>query len=158
MAQGDITVFDTALIILNDKGSGTVWDIADTFNFALVDNTDAAALASRDTAAPHWGGTGTTDFSTNEVGTGATAYTGPVALANPAWTEAAANTFRLDFDNITQIAQDGSGPTDIYWMVIYNNTDTYKRVLCSYDMGGPISLVGGTLDFSFNANGVYQIT
>jgi len=103
MAQGDIVIFDTAILNLV-----TDWDDGDTFNFGIVDNT---TVPTRDTAAPHWGGTGTTNFATNQVSTGGTAYTGPVALAGNSFTEAAANTFRFDFNDITQIAQDASGVT-----------------------------------------------
>ena len=151
MAQGDMIVFDQAIVSM-----GNVWDMdGDTFNFGIVDNT---TVPTRDTADPHWGGTGTTNFATNQVATAGTAYTGPVALTGNSWSEAAADTFRLDFTDITQIAQDASGFTDGYWFIFYNNTDANKRCLCAIDMGGPISIVGGTLDLTLNANGVFQIT
>lgn len=150
MAQGDMIVFDSAIVNI-----GNDWNMdGDTFNMAIVTN---ATVPTRDTTAPHYGGTGTTNFATNAVAT-ATAWTGPVALSGLSWSEAAANTFRLDFTDPSTIAQDAGGFTDGYWAILYNNTDANKRCLCAIDLGGPISLVSGTLDINFNANGIFQIT
>ena len=151
MAQGDLIVFDSALVNI-----GNDWDMnSDTFNYGIVTN---ATVPTRDTAAPHWNGTGTTDFSANETGTGGTSYTGPVALSGLSWSEAAANTFRLDFSDPATLAQDASGFTTGYWAIIYNATDANKRCLCAIDLGGPVSLTAGSLDINFNANGIFQIT
>ena len=151
MAQGDMIVFDDGLVSF-----GTTWRIGtDTFSYGLVDNT---TTPTRDTALPHWGGTGTTNFATNQVSTGGTSYTGPIAMAGDSWSEAVANTFRLDFTDPSQLAQDASGPTDIYWIIVYNNTDTAKRCLCAIDCAGPISLTAGTFQWTVNANGIFQIT
>ncbi len=150
MAQGAMIVFDTALLNMVKD-----WDDADTYKFGIVTN---ATVPTRDTAAPHWGGTGTTNFATNQVATGGTSYTGPVTLSGYAYTEAAANTFRLAFTSPSVIAQDASGFTDGYWMVAYNDTDANKRCLFAIELGGPISIVGGSLTITFNANGIFQIT
>lgn len=154
MAQGDMIIFDQAYLDIG-KGSGGPWDMtADTFNMALVDNT---TVPTRDTAAPHYGGTGTTNFATNAVAT-ATAWTGPVALSGLSWSEAVADTFRLDFTDPATIAQDAGGFTNGYWAILYNATDINKRALCAIDLGGPVSLVAGPLDINFNALGIFQVT
>lgn len=150
MAQGDLIVFDSSLPNLIKDWDGD----SDTWKMGIVDNT---TTPTRDTAAPHWGGTGTTNFATNEVGTGG-GYTGPLTLSSFAFTEAAANTFRLDFADPATISQNASGFTNGYWAIIFNDTDTNKRALCAIDLGGPISITGGPLVIQFNANGIFQIT
>ena len=151
MAQGDMIVFDAGMVNL-----GNSWNVgSDTWGYGIVDNT---TVPTRDTSDPTWGAGGTTNFLANQVATGGTSYTGPVALAGASWSEAAANTFRLDFTDPATLAQDASGFTDGYWMIIYNNTDANDDCLCAIDLGGPISLVGGSLDVNFNANGILQVT
>lgn len=152
MAQGDVIVFDSGIVLVGDG-----WDLSsggDTFNLAIVDNT---TTPTRDTASPHYGGTGTTNFATNAVAT-ATSWTGPVALANTIFSEAAANTFRFDADDPATIAQDAGGFTNGYWAIVYNNTDVNKQCLLAIDLGGPVSLTSGALDININANGFFQIT
>lgn len=152
MAQGDMIVFDQFIVDWGNK----IHDLdGDSFSYGIVTN---ATVPTRDTAAPHWGGTGTTNFATNQVATGGTSYTGPVALVSPVWSEAAANTFRWDFDDPATLAQDASGFTNGYYMIIYNNTDANKRACAAIDLGGPISLVTGSLDVNINANGIFQVT
>ena len=151
MAAGDIIVFDQ---FIEDWGNKIHDFDTDTFNFGLVDNT---TTPTRDTLAPHWGGTGTTNFATWET-TGTTAYTGPVALSGGSWTEAATSTWEWDFADPAQIAQDATGPNDIYWMIVYNVSDLNNRAAFAVDMGGPVSLISGPLTISFNANGIFRIT
>jgi len=151
MAQGDMIIFDAGLV---NFGNG--FNVgADTWNYGIVDNTTPP---TRDTADPSWGAGGTTDYSALQVATGGTSYTGPVALASGVWSEAVANTFRLDFADPATLAQDASGFTDGYWMIGYNDTDANKDCLFAIDLGGPISLVGGSLDVNFHANGIFQVT
>ena len=150
MAAGDMIIFDQFVVDWGNK----IHDLdGDTYKFGLVDNT---IVPTRDTAAPHWGGTGTTDLSANEVAT-ATSYTGPVTLANPSYGETA-NVFKWDFDDPSVIAQDAGGATDIYWMIGYNEDDPNNRCCFAVDLGGPVSLVAGTLTLTINASGIYTIT
>ena len=153
MAAGDAGIFDQFILDLGNK----IHDLdGDTWKFGLVDNTDAASMVVT-TAGPHWGGTGTTDFSTNQVST-AGGYTGPITLASAAWTDEGTTILQWDFANPSVIAQDGSGATDIYWGIIYNDTDTNKRAAGWFDLGGPVSLQAGSLTITFNANGLMRIT
>lgn len=152
MARGDMIIFDQFILDLGQK----IHDLdGDDWQIGFVNNT---TVPTRDTSGPHWGGTGTTNFATNQVSTGGTSYTGPVSLASEAFTEAVANTFRWDAADPTTWSQDASGPTDIYWAIIFNNTDANKRCAAAIDMGGPVSLVSGDVTVSFNANGIFQIT
>ncbi|MCL4695440.1 MAG: hypothetical protein KJ023_00035 [Burkholderiaceae bacterium] len=142
MARGDIKWFAQALHDLGNK----IHDLdADDIRMGVVTNAVTPAI---NTAAPHWGGTGTTNLATNQVPTG-TAYTGPVTLTGETWALTAAGAdFRLT--NVT-IAQDaGGGFTTGYWGVIYNNTDANKRALAYVDLGGPVGNQAGPIDFDWN--------
>lgn len=141
MARGDIKWFAQALHDLGNK----LHDMdTDDLRMGIVTNATVPAI---NTAAPHWGGTGTTNFATNQVGTG-TGYTGPIVLTET-WTLTAAGAdFRLS--NVT-IAQDaGTGFSTGYWGIIYNNTDASKRALGYVDLGGPVGNTGGPIDFDWN--------
>ena len=151
MARGDMIIFDQFILDLGQK----IHDLdGDDWQIGFV---DATITPSRDTAGPHWNGTGTTNLGANDVAVG-TSYTGPVSLASEAFTEAVANTFRWDAADPTTWSQDASGPTTIYWAIIFNNTDANKRCAAAIDMGGPVSLQSGDVTISFNANGIFQIT
>jgi len=155
MAQNDLTVFDSFRLAVGNKEH----DLNDdTFKFGLVDDTDnLAGDMTRDESDPRWAAGGSVNYLTNQVDIAETAYVGPVTLANPDWAESA-DVFTFAFDNPTVIAQDLAGPTDIYWMVIYNDSHANKACVCVIDLGGPISLQAGTLTIEFNAAGIYQIT
>lgn len=141
MARGDIKWFAQGLHDLGNK----LHDLdSDDLRMGIVTNATAPAI---NTAAPHWGGTGTTNFATNQVPTG-TAYTGPIALSET-WTLTAAGAdFRLVDVTIAQDA--GGGFTTGYWGIIYNNTDANKRALAYVDLGGPVGNVSGPVDFQWN--------
>lgn len=142
MARGDIKWFAQALHDLGNK----IHDLdADDIRMGIITNAVTPAI---NTAAPHWGGTGTTNLSTNQVSTG-TAYTGPIALSGETWALTAAGAdFRLT--NVT-IAQDaGGGFTNGYWGILYNNTDANKRALGYVDLGGPVGNQAGPIDFDWN--------
>lgn len=152
MATGDIKWFAQALHDLGNK----IHDIdGDTLKLALVTNTTVPSLS---TAAPHYGGTGTTNFATNAVATG-TSWTGPVTLANKSWSLVSnVPTFRAD--NPATIAQDASGFTNARWGIIYNDTDANKRCIAFVDLGSDRSLVSGSLaiDWSGATNDILTIT
>lgn len=152
MATGDIKWFAQALHDLGNK----IHDIdGDTLKLALVTNTTVPSLS---TAAPHYGGTGTTNFATNAVATG-TAWTGPVTLANKSWSLVSnVPTFRAD--NPATIAQDAGGFTNARWGIIYNDTDANKRCIAFVDLGSDRSLVSGSLaiDWSGATNDILTIT
>lgn len=140
MARGDIKWFAQALHDLGNK----IHDLdTDSLQMGIVTNATVPTVA---TAAPHWGGTGTTNFATNQVPTG-TGYTGPIPLTE-AWTLTSTGAlFRL---NVVNVPQDASGFTTGYWGIIYNNSDTNKRAIAYVDLGGPVGNVAGPLDFDWN--------
>lgn len=143
MARGDIKWFAQGIHDLGNK----IHDLdGDDYRMGVVSNS---TVPSVDTAAPHWGGTGTTNFATNQVSTG-TAYTGPIVLATEQWALVAGGAkFRVTGD--VTIAQDaGAGFSGAYWGIIYNNTDANKRAIAFVDLGGPVSNTGGPVDFAWN--------
>lgn len=152
MAVGDIKWFAQALHDLGNK----IHDLdGDTLKLGIVTSTVTPALS---TAAPHWGGTGTTNLATNQVATGGTSYTGPQTLASKTWAVVSnVPTFRAD---VVTLAQDASGFTNGRWGIIYNDTDANKRALAFVDLGSDRSLVSGslTIDWSGANNDILTLT
>jgi hypothetical protein len=141
MARGDIKWFAQALHDLGNK----VHDMdGDDLRMGIVTAVTTPAI---NTAAPHWGGTGTTNFATNQVTT-ATGYTGPIVLAESWVLTAAGADFRLTGVTIPQDA--GGGFSNAAWGIIYNNTDANKRALAYVDLGGPVGNVSGPVTFDWN--------
>ena len=150
MASGDFKWFAQGLHDLGNK----IHDL-DTDDWRMGIITSAATPAVN-TAAPHWGGTGTTNFSTNHVATGGTSYTAPIVLGSEAWTLNATGG-AMDCADIT-LAQDASGFTNGRWGIVYNNTDANKRAIGYLDLGSDRSLVAGSLTLQMNASGVLSLS
>jgi hypothetical protein len=146
MATGDIKWFPAALLDLGNKIHNLS---SDTLNLGIVTTATVPALS---TAAPHWGGTGTTNFATNQVGTGG-GYTGPVTLASVTWTNVS-NVPTLRATDVV-IPQNGSGFSNGAYGIIYNNTDANKRALGWIELssGGTASIVSGSLTIDFQGGG-----
>jgi hypothetical protein len=145
MATGDVTWFRQTLLDLGEK----VHDLSsDTYRLGLVTSTTTPTATSAD---PRWGAGGTTNLSTNQVGT-ATAYTGPITLTSVTWTLVSnVPTFRAA--NVT-VSQDGSGFTNARWGIIYNDTAAGKQADCFVDLGSDRSIQGGALTIDWSgANG-----
>lgn len=150
MASGDFKWFAQGLHDLGNK----IHDL-DTDDWRMGIITTAATPAVN-TSAPHWGGTGTTNFSTNQVATGGTSYTAPIALTSEAWALNATGA-AMDCADIT-LAQDASGFTNGRWGIVYNNTDANKRAVGFLDLGSDRSLVAGSLTITMNASGILALS
>ncbi len=150
MASGDFKWFAQGLHDLGNK----IHDL-DTDDWRMGIITTAATPAVN-TSAPHWGGTGTTNFSTNQVATGGTSYTAPVVLTSEAWALNATGA-AMDCADIT-LAQDASGFTNGRWGIVYNNTDANKRAVGYLDLGSDRSLVAGSLTITMNASGILSLS
>ncbi len=154
MATGDVRWFRRALLDLGEK----LHDLSsDTFRLGIVTTATAPTV---DTADPRWGAGGTTNFSTNQVATGGTSYTGPQLLGSVTWTQVSnIPTFRAA--NVS-LAQDASGFTNGAYGIIYNDTDAGKRALgwVEISAAGSASLVSGPIVIDWNgANGdIFTIT
>jgi len=143
MATGTVKWFAQGLHDLGNK----IHDMdGDDWRLGIV---TTATVPSVTTAAPHWGGTGTTDFATNQVATG-TGYTGPIVLANEAWTlVSGVPTFRAD---VITIPQDATGFANAAWGIIYNNTDVNKRAIAYVEISstGTVGIQAGSLVIDWN--------
>lgn len=150
MAAGDFKWFAQGLHDLGNK----IHDLdSDDWRMGLVTSTTTPAV---NTSAPHWGGTGTTNFATNQVGTGGTSYTGPIVLTSEAWALNATGA-AMDCADIS-LAQDASGFTNARWGIVYNNTDANKRAIGYVDLGSDRSIVTGSLAINMNASGILALS
>lgn len=149
MAAGDIFWFDQALLDL-----GLALHNLDTADLKVGLITSAATPAMT-TTDPRWGAGGSTNFSTNQVATGGTSYTGPITLqvasggvGSQTWTiVSGVPTLRAD---MITLAKDDSGFTNARWGILYNNTDAGKRAIAYIDLGTDRSIVSGSLTFDWN--------
>ena len=153
MATGDIKWFAQGLLDLGNKVHNLS---SDTLKLGIVTTSTVPAIS---TAAPHWDGTGTTNFASNQVGTGG-GYTGPVTLASVTWTSVS-NVPTLRATDVT-VAQNASGFTNGAYGIIFNDTDANKRALGYIELSssGSISIVSAPLVIDFGGAGtdVLRIT
>jgi hypothetical protein len=154
MATGDMKWFAQGLLDLGNKIHNLSSDV---LKLGIV---TAVTVPSLSTAAPHWGGTGTTNFATNQVVTTGTQYTAPKTLATPGWT-LVANVPTLRADDIVMTI-DASGFTNGAYGIIYNDTDANKRALGFVELstGAALSLVAGgvTIDWQGAGRDLLRIT
>ena len=145
MAAGTVKWFDQGLLNLGKK----LMDLSgDTLKLGIIDN---AVTPVHTTADPCWGSGGSTNFSSHEVAH-ATAYTAPISLASVTWT-VVSNVPTLRAANVT-VARDAGGFTNGYYGIIYDDTTSNKNCVGFVDLGGPISLVTGSLTIDWSgANG-----
>ncbi len=109
------------------------------------------------TAVPAWGAGGTTNFSTNQVGTGG-GYTGPITLASVTWTSVSGvPTFRAA-DIV--IPQNASGFSNGAYGIFYDDTDAFKRGFAYIELSsaGTLSIVSGSVTIDFQGSGTDVLT
>jgi hypothetical protein len=145
MAAGDLTVFEEFSL---DIGKGVHDFTSDSLKLALIDDTLAPTAAD---ATPTW-----SDYSANEVsGTGYTA--GGATLSGVTYTEADGVAKLDDTGNVTW-SQNGAGPTDAYYAVLYNDDAASDQAICFIDLDGPVSLQDGDISVTWNASGILTVT
>ena len=145
MAAGDLTVFEEFADQLGEEKHNFS---SDTIKVGLIDNT--AAPTAADTT-PTW-----SDYSANEVATAGGYTANGETLASVTWTEAG-GVATLDAANIS-LAQNGSGFTDAYWAVIYNDTEATDMAIAFVELGGPVSEQAGPVNINWNASGILTVT
>jgi hypothetical protein len=149
MAAGDFTVFDQFLTDLGNK----IHDMdGDTLKFALV---TASVTPAADDAGPNWNGTGTTDYSGDEVTPGGNYSTGGATPGSQAWS-VTSNILKFDMADVS-ISQNASNPTNARWAILYNSTDANKRGIGFLDLGAAIDLSAGDFSYTVPTNGVFRI-
>lgn len=152
MATGTMKWFAQGLLDLGNKIHNLS---SDSLLLGIVTAVTAPVLS---TAGPHWGGTGTTNFATNQVAITGTQYTGPKTLASVTWT----NVANVPTLRATDIAMtiDASGFTNGAYGIIYNNTDVNKRALGFVELSaaGTLSLVAGAITIDWGGAGTDLLT
>lgn len=153
MATGDIKWFQQGVLDLGNKIHNLSSDV---LKLGIVTSATVPTMA---TAGPHWGGTGTTNFASTQVGVGG-GYTGPVTLASVTWTNVA-GVLTLRATDVV-VPQNASGFSNGAYGIIYNDTDTNKRALGYVELSsaGTLSIVSGsfTIDFQGAGTDVLRIT
>lgn len=153
MATGDIKWFQQGLLDLGNKIHNLSSDV---LQLGIVTSTTVPAMG---TSGPHWGGTGTTNFATNQVST-AGGYTGPITLASVTWTNVAGVITLRATDPV--IPSNASGFSNGAYGIIFNSTDANKRALGYIELSaaGTASIVSGSLTIDFQGAGtdVLRIT
>lgn len=154
MAAGDMHVFDELLLQMGNEQHDL--NATDVIKMALVTNTSPPVETSPD---PHWGGTGTTDLSANEVSAVGNYAAGGITLSSVVLTETGGTvTFDAADPASPTWAQHASNPQDARWAVIYNNSDARKGCLAFMDLGAVIDMQAGDLTLAFGANGIFTAT
>jgi hypothetical protein len=143
MAAGDIVFFHQFKVDLGNK----LHDLdTDTWKVGLTTATVTPTAAD---AGPHWGGTGTTNYATNQVTPGGNYATGGPSLTSLAYTNSA-GTVSWNAAKVA-IAQNASNPTNARWGIIYNSTDANKRAAAYIDLGSARDLTTGLFEIRFNS-------
>jgi hypothetical protein len=127
MNEGDVVWFYAAAHALGTKQFDLSTDVL------KMGITKGLTTPSATTAAPHWGGVGSVDFSTEEVNKGSV-YTGPITLSNKSFNFDASGVY-LAADNILLNMDVASGFFDGTYGVIFNATDVKKRALAFVYLG-----------------------
>ena len=149
MAVGDLTLFDDFVRQLAEKEI----DLADDeYKIALFTTTRAPVVTET-----------TPVYSvTNEV-SGGTSYTAGGEVCSSTMSVALSGAV-LDWDSTASPSvswsQDASGPADIRWGILYNNTAAAKPAagFIVFGDGADISLVDGDISYTFNASAIARIT
>lgn len=150
MAVGDIKWFAQGLLDLGNK----IHDLdGDTLKVGLI---TSAVTPTIGTAAPHWGGTGTTDFNTNEVTPGGNYDAEGETLAGVSWS-LVSNVATLRATDVS-ILQNASNPTNARWGIVYNATDANKRAIAFVDLGSDRNLTTGDFTINFGGAGTDVLT
>jgi hypothetical protein len=145
MAQGDVTVFEEFAEMLGQK----IFNFdSDTLKLGIIDNTTPPTAAD---ATPRWG-----DYSANEVSTAGGYTANGETLTTVSWSEAD-GVATLDADNVS-LSQDGSGFTDGYWGILYDDTASNDEAFAFVELGGPVSEQAGPIAINWNASGILTVT
>lgn len=145
MARGDFTVFEE---FAANIGDGEHDLSADTLKLGLIDNSLAPTAAD---ASPAWG-----DYSANEVSTAGGYTANGETLTTVTYTEAD-GVATLDADDV-DLVQNGSGFTDAYYGILYNDTNASDAAIGFVDLGGPVSEQDGPISIAWNASGILTVT
>lgn len=145
MAQGDLTFFED---FARQLGAGIHNFGTDDITVALIDSTTDPTASD---ATPEFA-----DYTEVSGGTYASK-----TFASDTWTEVT-GTWKFDAEDLTWNQDGVSGPENIHWAIIYNNTATGDPCIGFVEMGNPggttpVSLRGGDISITWDVNGIFTV-
>lgn len=149
MAQGALTLFEEFSLNIGDGKHDLDTHV---FKLALIDNTLAPAASDVTPILADY---------TEVTGTG---YTAGGETLTITWTEAGGvATFDATGDPAASWTKNASGPNDIFYGLIYNDTEASDTCVAFIDMtndGGttPISLQDGDITWTPHASGIFTLS
>ena len=146
MATRNFIVFDEFAL---DLGKAAHDFSADDLKLAM---TTASAAPSQQDVAPRWG-----DYSGNEVsGTGYTA--GGESLTSVSWTRTT-NKMTLTSGGEPSVswAQNGAGPTNCRFLILYNDDAPNDEAIGFVDLIGVASLQEGPITVMWDEEGIFVL-
>ena len=146
MAQGDVHVFDAFLENVFDSGIHDFGATPNTIKCALITSATTPAITDTD---PHFGGSGTTDLSTNQA-TGGN-YTAGGNTCATASASLSGGALQLDFGDPATWSQNGSNPSEVRWGIIYDDTVASKKAIGYVDLGSNFDMTTGDLTITWGA-------
>ena len=146
MARGDFILFEEFADQIGEEGHKFDTDV---LKLGIVDNT-ATPLDTQ--AAPTWA-----TYSANEVATTGGYTADGETLSGVTWAEVDGVGTLDDTGNIS-LAQNGSGFTDAYWGILYNDTNVTDMAIGFLEFTGPVSEVAGPINVNWGAGGILTIT
>lgn len=155
MAQGDLTIFEEALVpMFEDDANNQQIDFEnDTFKMSLVKDGGSDPTAA-DPAPAYSGGTTNWNGASDEADDGGTYTNGGATLSSPTLSEAG-GTVTFDCGNATWAA-DASNDTAVKWAIIYDDTTTIKHAIAFIDLGTAFDMTSGDLTVNIASGGVFQ--
>jgi len=129
----------------------------DTFKIGLIKSAaNGGDDPAADDAGPAWTG-GTTNYGTAECTPGGNYTDDGETLGAATFTEAAGvGTF--DTPDMTQVAADGSNPTNARWGILYSSTASPTWAVGFIDLGADFDMTTGPLDIAVHASGWFTDT
>lgn len=152
MAKGDVTVFDEAKAYMVDGG----WEPADSIKIALITN---AVVPTAATSEPGMDATATTTFTECSTGGNYTQDDEVLDTLANCVTEAAGTMTFDDTGASVSWAVHASNPTDAYYGIVYNSTDSKQRAIAFIDLNGgsAVDMTAGPLTITWHASGIFTI-
>lgn len=143
MATVTVSVFHQFRSDLGNK----IHDLdTDVYKMALVTDVLAPVVGA---ALPHFGGTGTTNYATNEVTPGGNYTAGGVTLGSVDYVMSGA-TVPWRAAKVL-IAATGANPTNARYAIIYNSTVASKRCIAFIDLLSVRNLAVDPLEIRFDS-------
>lgn len=141
MAAGDLTLFDEFALTLGQEHHNLS---SDTIKLALVTNAVVPTAADVDPELLDY-----TEVS-------GTNYTAGGETVTCTWAMASGEA-RLTTATVPSWTQHASGPTNIRWGILYNDTATNDKCIAfiEFGSGSDISLADGDISYTFNATAIF---